>query len=200
MKNSQRGFIVPLVLISLVVVGLGVYFYTKNKSVTPQQQISNNEIVATSATQTDGWKVYTDSSQRFTIKYPTDWHSVINVKQDYVVFCPTTDKECNANAVYVYVYTKGGSKNILNDFRKQGSGYEEKNIIINGKTAIQREESYCMGTPQLTNGVFVEGSAHDFQVQGPYYECGLAKEGVQVNYDESLSIYNQILSTFKFDN
>jgi hypothetical protein len=158
------------------------------------------ESVATSTNKTSNWETYSDIQQRFSIKYPSNWHSVINVKQDYVVFCPFTDEECSANAVYVYVYTKGGSKDILNDFRKQGSGYEEKNIDVNGKESVQREESYCNGTPRLTNGVFVEGSAYDFQVQGPYYECGPAKEGVQVNYDESKSVFNQMLSTFKFAN
>ncbi len=175
-------------LLILIIIGLGLLVTQKVWVPKLVDQVLKSE---------NGWKTYTDSTQRFTIKYPSGLHSVVNARQDYVVFCPMTNKECSSDAVYVYVYPKGGSKDILNDFRTQGSVYKEKNVVVNGTTGIQREESYCNGTPLLTNGVFIEGSANDFQVQGPYYECGSAKEEVFVHYDESEKTFYQMLSTFK---
>src|SRR5882724_6220939 len=52
MKNSQKGFIVPLVLIliAIVVIGGGAYVYTQHRQVSAP--ISNNNQQATSTTNT----------------------------------------------------------------------------------------------------------------------------------------------------
>ena len=55
-----------------------------------------------------------------------------------------------------------------------------------------------MGAPLLTNGIFVEGTNYDYQIQGPISECGTAKDKIQANYNESFQIFNKMFSTFKF--
>ena len=141
------------------------------------------------ANQATGWQTYTDPQQRFNIKYPSNWHNIQDFKNDDVIFCSANDKDCSINAIYVYVYTKGGAKDILNNWRQQGSAYKETNIVVDGNNATERQESLCNGTPLLTNGIFIEGTNYDFQVQGPISECGSTKDKIQADYDKSLQKY-----------
>jgi len=213
-KNSNRGvstlIVIGIIAVLVVVVGGGIFGYQyissqkNNKQSENQQQNQNTNQNQTqnaselTITQTAGWKTYTDQKNRFSIKYPADWHNFIDAKNDDVIFCPSDDENCDINAVYVYVYTKGGSEEILNNWRQQGSSLKESNITINGLTAVKRQESYCMGTPLLTNGVFIKGNDYDFQIQGPISICGVDKNKMQNSYSTSESIFNNMLSTFKF--
>jgi hypothetical protein len=66
MKNTQRGFIVPLVIaiIALLAVGGGVYVYTKNHS---------TNTAATTTPQVASLKTYTNSKYGFQFKYPQEF-------------------------------------------------------------------------------------------------------------------------------
>ena len=143
------------------------------------------------------WKTYIDSKQGFSIQYPLDWHVIENLRNDSISFCIESDNDCRVNAVNVYVYTLGGSKEILDYWRNQGELLKEINITIDGLPAIKREESYCMGTPLLTSGVFVKGDYYDYQIQGPYTQCGYQKD-MEITYNSAKNIFSKMLSTFKF--
>ncbi len=61
MKNLQRGFIVPLlIVIAVLVIGGGIYFYSKNKA----KDITID---------TQNWKIYTNTKYGFSFKYPETW-------------------------------------------------------------------------------------------------------------------------------
>lgn len=67
MKSNQKGFIgvVLIILIALVTVGGGVYFYTQNKEVSMNSDPTNIEM--------NSWKTYENKSLNFKIKYPATY-------------------------------------------------------------------------------------------------------------------------------
>ncbi|GEM_PF-5675366 len=88
MKNSQKGFVVPLLIaiIAVLVIGGGVYVYENNKTKAPvvdtatqqqdqsQQQInSQSPTPATQSNQAFSWKTYSNPEHQFSIQYPSNW-------------------------------------------------------------------------------------------------------------------------------
>jgi hypothetical protein len=74
MKNSQKGFIAPVLItiIALLVIGGGSYIYFNKGNV---NQDNPNKAISTTSTSTDvttDWKTYTNSQYGFTFKHPKD--------------------------------------------------------------------------------------------------------------------------------
>lgn len=62
MKNSQKGFVVPiLIVIALLVIGGGIYYYSKNR-----QPLALNY----NGVETKDWKTYTNQKYGFSFNYP----------------------------------------------------------------------------------------------------------------------------------
>ena len=94
-KNSQRGFIVPLLIaiIAIFVVGGGVYEYSQNKNTQKsgvENQNTQNDIAKTNTSdnlggrgventdpqidqKTSDWQTYTDSKFGYSLKYPSGY-------------------------------------------------------------------------------------------------------------------------------
>lgn len=101
MKTTQKGFIVPLLIliVAVLLVGGGAYFYTQNKSenppvtknVTLPQATSTapaaNQtapVAQTSNSQMTGWKTYTNIHYSYTIEYPSNWYAhTTNSEKDF---------------------------------------------------------------------------------------------------------------------
>ncbi|MEI6304943.1 MAG: hypothetical protein WCP09_02930 [Candidatus Taylorbacteria bacterium] len=65
MKNSQKVFVVPLLIIAVLVIAVGVYYFLQYKSVPSKYQASE---------MSKSWPVYTNNEYGFHIKYPdTNW-------------------------------------------------------------------------------------------------------------------------------
>lgn len=114
MKNTQRGFIVPLLIaiVAVLVVGGGVYFYwlmindvmTNDSYIADVYSTSTPQIVTTS-----DWKTYADTNKRFSIKYPSTWtYQKFSCNIDGVAFYPvgfagvTCGMDSPVAPVYVY--------------------------------------------------------------------------------------------------
>ncbi len=72
MKNSQKGFIVPLLLavIAILVVGSGIYIYSSKKASTVVPVGVNNNV----ASSTSNWQTYTNNQYGFSFQYPQNMH------------------------------------------------------------------------------------------------------------------------------
>lgn len=87
MKNSQKGFIVPLVIgiIALLIIGGGIYIYSNKKVDAPvvintnlptqSGQTSTNTTTKTTPTTNavKDWKIYTNTKYGIEISYPSSW-------------------------------------------------------------------------------------------------------------------------------
>jgi len=88
MKNSQKGFVVPLLIaiIALLVVGGGIYIYENNRTTTPavistgtqtppassEQNVPNNSpVVVKNPLATSGWQTYSSAQYGFSFQYPS---------------------------------------------------------------------------------------------------------------------------------
>ncbi len=73
MKNTQKGFIMPviLILVALLVIGGGAYMYTQNKQGNQPEAVSQTTDT-TSTVQTANLKTYTNSAFGFSVKLPTN--------------------------------------------------------------------------------------------------------------------------------
>src|SRR3989344_9463411 len=71
MKNSQKGFIVQLIILimAIVIVGAGVYLYSQNKGVEVNEEVSMNS----TSTEVNSWKTYENKQFNYEVKYPTEW-------------------------------------------------------------------------------------------------------------------------------
>lgn len=119
MKNTQRGFIVPLLIaiIAVLVVGGGVYLYTQNNSQQPTALQATNSLLATSSNQYAGWKTYSNTKYGFSFKYPAGYDLKtetaipsnqelmlgINKNQEYtyVTLSKVPNTEWTANGTYI---------------------------------------------------------------------------------------------------
>lgn len=73
MKNSQKGFVVPLlIVVAVLAIGGGIYFYSKTKTAPSDTDIQTNT-QNTTADQTADWRTYTSAEYGISFKYPSSW-------------------------------------------------------------------------------------------------------------------------------
>ena len=80
MRNTQKGFIVPLLIaiIAVLAIGGGIYVFEQSKpQQTEQQPTTYNQAVSTT-NQTTNSKTYTNSQYGFQINYPVGWDVMPN--------------------------------------------------------------------------------------------------------------------------
>jgi hypothetical protein len=81
MKNSQKKFVIPLIIALVVVVfiGGGVFIYSQKKIVNNNllNSTTTTQNISTTTDETVDWKTYTDfptPATKVTIKYPSNWN------------------------------------------------------------------------------------------------------------------------------
>ncbi len=92
MKNSQKGFIIPLlIVVAVLVLGGGVYYYSqksKSNDSVNNTLVTSDNVTSTNTTVVGQTKKYTDPSGLFTLTYPDNWGIEINentVRQAYAL-------------------------------------------------------------------------------------------------------------------
>ena len=179
----------------------------------PQIEISNTETpITTPATETAGWKTYTNSEYGFEIKYPKDYFKNINMKEGIAedsifgkyTYLLKSDDYDGTNSIYIpYFY--------INYFPFSPEKYQEINIKQNRveqpKTtfkslAVDGVEAYYTDGVTLTVGAGCEYKETIIPVGSGTVELIFAKCSDN-NYNNILTekeneLSNQIVSTFKF--
>ncbi len=73
MKNSQKGFVVPiLIIIAVLAIGGGVYYYSREAKTSQSQNVNGNTNLSVKSVSNSTNK-YTDLSGLFSFMYPEDW-------------------------------------------------------------------------------------------------------------------------------
>lgn len=197
MKTTQRGFIVPLVLviIALLLVGSGAYVYVQNRQVKQLEIV--NQASATSKgqvtdSQTAGWKTYTSKEYGFEMQYPADW-----VLESSSGSLPT-------------LY---GKNYILQIFSETPQGSLEKNIAyLNaraGRTIISSEDAISIGNGKAFYSLesvpgddlptaWLVGKNNILQMQmTAVYPQG--SDNTHISSQQGEPLFKEILSTFRFN-
>lgn len=180
---KKNGF-VPILIILLIAI-LGVVGYLGYKNFWPKLQTAK-------------WKTYTNDKYQFSLKYPEDYSYYESPNKDSAYFTPTQYKTSDVTALPMITFAMLQFPNSINNLQDElnqikaddPNGIQNvKNITVDGTMAIQFNE--------------LQGNELDTQI--------LLKTKISGNnifmiklteYDkadkEMLSVYNQILSTFKF--
>lgn len=206
----------PWILISLIVTLLGVssYFgyqnYQLRRQLVGQQPTPSSTVIANSpmptgstVTATDptaNWKTYTNTEYNFTIKYPSD--AKLRVSQSESNDRMLVVAFDSPNAVFDHLFKSGG-------YSFEISMQTQKNFnTIDEYLLFQKEHNmYEEVLPKTYNNV----KGYTFKNDKGYsgldftYRGYVAKNNdlyYTINYftDDSVDMFNQILSTFKFIN
>lgn len=172
MNNNKKGFagVLIVVLIAIVVLGVGGYFYSKNISpkvseniptqsseptVTPEQNINNTPPVQAPAPQTNitpktetspditsSWKTYRNEQRKFSFKYPSD--GKISEIGGGITLTVSIDRQAKYN---LYFINQGRA-----DDYSTYKVYTENKITIDGRQATERVVD-SSGSGEITAGI-----------------------------------------------
>jgi hypothetical protein len=178
MKQTQRGFIVPLVIIIIaaLAVGGGVY-YSKNKnksaSAIPEVETvaASNEVVkdntAANTTPSSEWEVYTNNTFKFSIKYPSTWLVEYTVSASAMQKVTFSDPKSSSNKWSINI-NKESYKSKDKLLEQMSTLFKsEKPVVstisINGLQATKME---IAGTNVHTIHVVTSGSGSVYDITG----------------------------------
>lgn len=141
MKNSQKGFIVPvlLVVIALLVVGGGVYFYESKKTETPTvmdtgtQQPSQNQQQTKIQSDTSSLNSYTHYDSGITFKYPKDWK--FDATKNYFTTSDYQEGQSGARIEFIYGFSGNGWQGMVSAM--YGSNSVNTQTSISGKSVLR---------------------------------------------------------------
>lgn len=204
---KQRGFTTPAIIIGVLILIVGGVLYlnksniskvlpsTPSVKITPSptpDETANSDLIGAN------WKTYTNKSQDYTFKYPTDW----NLQQDSGGFMlnPTNGAKYIITARGPDVNTGGSFETDIS--RMQGVVSKTK-IVVGKYTGIKVEvdqTSKELNRYLYTITVVFEDLPRTM-VQEQGGRVSFSMELVisdQSRTQEAKAIFNQILSTFKF--
>ena len=208
MKNSQKGFIVPLLLaiIAILVVGVGVYIYSSKKAQVAPISGQNNLVATTTVTSDNSnIKTYTNSQYGFQLQYPnTNGSNFLEVQPSGSYLDEVMSVNLVPGIEINILKNDSGNTDIstlkneitswygVSDWQKVSSSFPcgTSNISdsnINGYTAVKINYNECAegsssGTPSSL--IFITNSKYIYRIA----------------YSKDLQQGDQILSTFKLTN
>lgn len=217
MKNLQQGFIIPalLAIVALLVVGGGVYVY-KNQKVekpivldTETQQSNQNQPKIDAQTppivakeNISNWGTYTNKEYGFELKYPKDWiHNNSNVTYNTILLMDFSSPDYKDHSTYLggdfpqTVIDKGGKFSIVienlsprlpytfDQLKKETSEPGKIKEIKVGEERALLIDGVRVYLLHPKNGLL-------------WFKLNLSSAPGEIKYYSS--VFNQILSTFKF--
>ncbi len=212
MKNLQKGFVIPLVIaiIAVLAIGGGIY-YSKNKSETAINTVSNSPIPSGQTyNKISDWKTYRND-KGFEIKYPSDGWSVKmpgageerEATSQAEIFSITKNDDTDGISFDIaalgsdrlgsyYASAKDLSQylNLLAKTDQNGNTIRKFVKMVN----VAGQQAYWYQTYEW----FAVKQANDWSSQ-VYWQHGNDIYEIEVQIDPTTSkVSNQILSTFKF--
>jgi len=214
MKNSQRGFIVPLItIIALLLIGGGAYVYMnkyqqkQNVSTTEANSVSTTTTQNSSITNaTVNWKTYTNNKYGYQIQYPEN--SVISAldSNGHTVDVSNNSYTINIKSEAIFLSILGGTY----DGPGNGPGAVDtpvkENIVLNGQTYsaggflsdgnvyLQRFGGSNGGTSKNMTVSSIKG----FHITYGFNAVDKGQQTVNQNdVDAAGKLVKEILSTFK---
>lgn len=205
--STKGGFVGILVLIIVIISAfVGGYFVYNNLSENARVQKEINESLKANPTptlapvsdETANWKTYKNIKWNFTLRYPDTWtvKGPTNM-DDFVYIRSPSDSEA---APYLFINEKMNSPKLsFKDFATEGLSPELKNEFIYteeklGSYTVYKTESL----PGRFGGQEVFITMDGFR----YILIGLTpydRQNPWPDQGKSYTIFNQILSTFRFD-
>jgi len=196
MKNSQKGFTIPLIIaiIAVLIIGGGTYAIMHNKQ-QPKEKVET--IAQNSASTTDNtadWKTYRNEKYGFEFRYPSE----LSLDSDF----PYTKEQ----PLYLWLQLTDLMSPMSPDcstgiefdlYKPNSSGLAQVksaiNVFVGGQVAKESHEVFdqvwdCKGQQENFETNFVHSGLRSV----------ITLTGVAPISQESLGIYWEILSTFKF--
>lgn len=196
---SQRGFVPIFILIGVVIITVlfGAYFSGKlpiKPSITQTQVSVTPTAQPARLDETANWKTYTDTENRFTLKYPLEWSVEENTNSnswksaDYKV--SNTGNIVSGQEIVLFVDQNPTGKSI-----KDWWGTDNTDYIVSNKISFNTDGynsiKYNLSAPGgAVYGVLIDKSGEVFR-----FEAYATTEKTP----SIIKILNQILSTFKFN-
>lgn len=178
-------------IILLLVVGAGGIFLGKSLNTS---QPSAQPTVAPLPTQTPtltfditaGWKTYSNTLAKFEIKYPAEWKEKTSPSSGLPVFYSADEKE----VLFYNFGPKGGMsmENTIDNFCKGRHMKEVRRLFLDNFPAVYCQDP-TLDPNRIFNQVLVQKDDFQIEINGDF-----ARE----DSENSLKIFDQILSTFKF--
>lgn len=191
---SPRRFnpiLILVVVILLVLVGVGGLFLGKSlngpqKSTQPAAYSLPTQIPTPTPDPTANWKTYSNTLAKFEIKYPAEWKEKTSPTSGLPVFYSVDEKE----VLFYNFGPKGGMSmgDTIDNFCKGRHMKEIRRLFLDNFPAV-----YCQDPTLEPNRIF-----NQVLVQKDDFQIEINGDFVKEDSENSLKIYNQILSTFKF--
>lgn len=216
MKNLQQGFIMPLLLaiVAVLVVGGGVYVYKNQKVEKPvvdsgieqsdqnQQKVDAQTPPVVAKENISNWKIYTNKEYGFDLQYPKEWtHNNSNVTYNTILLMDFSSPDYKDYSTYLggdfpqTVIEKGGKFSIVvenlsprlpytfDQLKKETSEPGKIKEIKVGEERALLIDGVRVYFLHPKNGLLL-------------FKLYLSSAPGEIKYYSSL--FNQILSTFKF--
>lgn len=193
--KQQNGFAPVLILVGILtiaaVVGGAYYFgydhgWEKSVITSPSPSDANpvpNSTGAnrepTGSTETANWKIYTNNGIYF--KYPTDW-SIAPYTSDTLI-------TSNSPKIKLNIAPKNGT--LMNECMQQSSIETKNNLTIKKFTRVTTG-AMCSGSDSDLKEIWVIPSQDA-------YSPGISYQYSAAEASQAEQVFNQILSTFRFD-
>lgn len=198
----EKGFILPLVLVAIAlgIIVVGEIGYSKLKSKSLQKTQTAQDV---SSDQTN-WRFYTNSDFKFQISYPKDWNLKENeietggllgpeIKEIKLPTFSSPNREDVSVEVRVTILEEESLDEIITESEKQYI-VNKTAIMFQGLPAIKYEVKGA--TESLKSGLPLSYTTLIFKKENVLFE--IISFYPLAAREDSLNVFNQMLSTFKF--